>query len=119
MPWIDPLRTSAVGSAVEWVQVALLGSIGTSVAIIAIASVGFLMITGRIELRRAVQVVLGCFIIFGSSTVASGILSTLSGGGGSPDLAQPAPAPLPSPPAVTHAPATPYDPYAGAALPPR
>jgi hypothetical protein len=79
------------------------------------------MLTGRIDVRRAAQVVFGCFVIFGASTIANGILAAISGGGDSPDIAQTAPPPLqfPSPPVTAQAPSTPYDPYAGAALPPR
>ena len=68
----DSPGKNAIASAVGWFQGALLGSIATIVAIIAIASVGFLMLTGRIDIRRAARVVFGCFIIFGASTIASG-----------------------------------------------
>ena len=111
----------AVTTAVDWLQVTLVGTLATIIAIIAIASIGFLMLTGRIDLRRAVQVVFGCFIIFGASTIAQGIIGALSGSGGGPELAQ-APPPPPAvsrPPAYPQANASPYDPYAGAALPPR
>jgi hypothetical protein len=107
-------------SAIGWLEGTLLGTVATVAAIIAIASVGILMITGRIDVRRAAQVVFGCFIVFGASTIASGIMGALSGTA-SRDLAQaPPPAPpLPSPPATARTPSTPYDPYAGAALPQR
>jgi type IV secretory pathway VirB2 component (pilin) len=104
---------SAVGSALAWLQGALLGSVATAVAVIAVASVGFLMIGGRIDMRRAAQVVLGCFVLFGASSVA-GALQSLAQGVAPPApppvAAQPSPAPAPQP-----APQA-YDPYAGAAL---
>ena len=109
-------------SVVVWLQSALLGSIATTIAIFAVASIGFLMLTGRIDLRRAAQVVFGCFIIFGASTIASGIIRAVEGRRSDPDLvsaALPPPPQLAPPPAIPTAAATPYDPYAGAALPSR
>jgi hypothetical protein len=106
---------------VGWLQGALLGSIATTVAVIAVASVGFLMLSGRIDIRRAAQVVIGCFIIFGASMIARGII----GGANSLDgqqvsAAQATPPPVsPPPPAPTSLPPKAYDPYAGAAVPPQ
>jgi hypothetical protein len=101
----------------------LLGTAATTVAIIAISSVGFLMLAGRIDVCRAAQVIFGCFIIFGASTIASGIIGAFNGAGtGTPQVAAVTPPPQP---ALTQLPAypksnsMPYDPYAGAALPPR
>lgn len=71
-----------IGAAVGWVQGTLLGSVATTAAIIAVASVGFLMLTGRIDVRRAVQVVFGCFILFGASSIAHGIMAGINGYGG-------------------------------------
>jgi len=39
------------------------------VAVIAVASVGFLMLTGRINWRYGAVVILGCFILFGAAMV--------------------------------------------------
>ena len=115
-------QTGAIGTAVAWVQSALLGTIATSVAVIAVAAIGFSMLTGRVDVRRAAEVVIGCFIIFGASAIATGISSAVSGS--SDQVAQSvrpaAPMYLPGPqtpyPAVP--PAT-YDPYAGASVGPR
>jgi type IV secretory pathway VirB2 component (pilin) len=111
----------AIGTALGWLQGTLLGSIGTTVAVIAVASVGFLMLTGRIEVRRAVQVVFGCFILFGASSIAQGIISGLNSFGAQQvPVTDPEPpltyAPSP-PPSYPHKPAQPFDPYAGAAVP--
>src|SRR5438046_3308126 len=117
MPDYAPAGANAFTSAVGWLQTTLLGTIATTLAIIAIASVGFLMLTGRIDVRRAAQVVFGCFIIFGASTIASGVLGAVSGTVAGADLAQAPPPPqLAQPPAYPKANSTPYDPYAGAAL---
>jgi type IV secretory pathway VirB2 component (pilin) len=116
---LDPSAPNALTAALGWLEGTLLGTVATTIAIIAVASVGFLMLTGRIDVRRAGQVVFGCFIIFGASTIARGIIGMASGA--SPDLAQAQPPPpvVPQPPAYPQASSTPYDPYAGAALPPR
>jgi type IV secretory pathway VirB2 component (pilin) len=122
MPALDPVGSNAIASVVGWLEQTLLGSVASIVAIIAIASVGFLMLTGRIDIRRAAQVVFGCFIIFGASTITNGILGALNGSSAAaPEIAAaPPPPPVPpQPPAYPKASSTPYDPYAGAALPPR
>jgi type IV secretory pathway VirB2 component (pilin) len=111
----------AIISAVDWLEGALLGTSATTIAIIAVATVGFLMLSGRIDVRRGARVVLGCFIIFGASTIAGGILGAVSGMGADPSLAQsrpPSPSP-PLPPPATYQPtsSSPFDPYAGAAAP--
>jgi type IV secretory pathway VirB2 component (pilin) len=118
---IEP-GSNALTSALGWLQGTLLGTVATTVAVITVAAVGLLMLSGRIDVRRAAQVVLGCFIIFGASTVAGGIIGALQGGGGEPATARAAPPPppaLPPPAAVQQAPQSPYDPYAGAAVPSR
>lgn len=119
--YADPSVSNPIGSSVTWLQGAMLGSIATAAAVIAIASVGFLMLTGRIDVRRAVQVIFGCFILFGASSIAQGIMTGLNGFG-APQAeafkAEPAPISMPSP-AVSYPqkPAQPFDPYAGAAVP--
>ncbi len=75
----DPAGSSPILAALEWVQGTLLGNIATSAAVIAVAMVGFLMLTGRIEWRRGLTVVIGCFIIFGAVAIVAGIRS-LAGG---------------------------------------
>lgn len=74
MPALDPAGANAISSAVGWFEGTLFGTVATAIAVIEVSSVSFLMLTGRIDVRRAAQVVLGCFIIFGASTVANGIL---------------------------------------------
>jgi type IV secretion system protein VirB2 len=97
--------------AVAWLRDLILGSIGTTVAILAIASVGLLMLSGRAPVRRGALVVLGCFILFSAGTIANGLLASLTPAGGEPAiLTPPAPAYAPSIPAPA-----PYDPYEGAA----
>lgn len=80
---VDPQGSGVIVNAVRWLQGTLLGTVATVVAVIAIASVGFLMLTGRINWRHGAVVVLGCFILFGAASIVAGIQSaaTLSSGG--------------------------------------
>lgn len=117
-PLADPPADSPLAGGILWVQSAALGSAATIVAVIAVAAIGLLMLSGRLELRRGITVVTGCFILFG----ASGIAAALTGLGGRPDVPArlptgpdtgPLPQQLPSPVAAPAA----YDPYAGASVP--
>lgn len=110
-----PGGANAFLEAARWLQGILTGSLAISVAVIAVASIGFMMLKGRIGIRRSVTILTGCFILFGASTIVAGLK----------DLARPTamvaqptapmrrspllerPAPLDSAEA---------DPYAGAAL---
>jgi type IV secretory pathway VirB2 component (pilin) len=117
----DPAGSGAVVAAVQWLQYTLLGTVATTVAVISVATVGLMMLSGRIDLRRGASVIVGCFILFGASTIASGISSVATGDYAPPDAAfvvqpwvTPPPTPTPTPAPV---PAPPVDPYAGAAVP--
>jgi len=116
----DPGGSGALVAAVQWLQNTLLGTVATTVAVISVATVGLMMLSGRVDLRRGASVVLGCFILFGASAIAAGIRSVATG-----DFAPAEPtyqvdpwlpppqAPPPAPPAAAS------DPYAGAAVPTR
>ena len=69
---------SAIVSAVRWLEGTLLGTVATVVAIIAVAAVGLMMLTGRINWRYGATVILGCFILFGAASIVAGIQSTAS-----------------------------------------
>lgn len=110
----DPAGSSVIVAAVWWLQATLLGTLATTVAIIAIASVGLMMLTGRVHIRYGLTVIAGSFILFGASSIAAGIQASMAGAGvgAMPPIASDTPA-LPAPP-----PANP-DPYAGASVPAR
>jgi type IV secretory pathway VirB2 component (pilin) len=115
----SPAGSSVLVAAISWLQDVLLGTVATSIAVIAIAAIGFGMLTGRVNIRHGATVVLGCFILFGASTIVSGLRYAASGAGvyNPPPVIVAEPS-APSPPRVqpTRAPA-PYDPYAGASVP--
>ena len=71
----DPAGSGAIVGAVHWVQSTLLGTVATVVAIIAVASVGYMMLTGRMNWRYGATVILGCFILFGAASIVGGIQS--------------------------------------------
>jgi type IV secretory pathway VirB2 component (pilin) len=114
----DPEGASVLLAAVSWLQHALLGTVAEAVAVTAIAFVGFSMLSGRIGVRHGLTVVIGCFIIFGASSIAIGIRSFAGGDDGewrAPQAVPEVPA-LPQPPPRASAG---NDPYAGASIPAR
>lgn len=78
--YADPQGSGVLVSALSWLQGTLLGTIATVVAVIAVAMIGFMMLTGRINWRYGVTVILGCFILFGASSIVAGIHSTAAFG---------------------------------------
>jgi type IV secretion system protein VirB2 len=79
-PDLDPQGSGILVSAVQWLQGTLLGTVATVVAVIAVAAVGFLMLTGRVNWRYGATVILGCFILFGAASIVAGIQSTAQSG---------------------------------------
>jgi type IV secretion system protein VirB2 len=76
----DPAGSGAIVGAVHWIQGTLLGTVATVAAVVAVAAVGFLMLTGRMNWRYGATVILGCFILFGASSIVAGIQATASSG---------------------------------------
>jgi type IV secretion system protein VirB2 len=76
----DPQGSGVLVSAVSWLQGTLMGTVATVVAVIAIAAVGFGMLTGRINWRHGAVVVLGCFILFGAASIVGGIRAAATAG---------------------------------------
>lgn len=71
-----PSGSGPIVSALSWLQQTLLGQVATTVAVIAVAMVGFMMLTGRMNWRFGATVIVGCFILFGSAAIVAGIQST-------------------------------------------
>jgi type IV secretion system protein VirB2 len=72
---VDPAGSGPIVAALSWLQGTLLGNVATAVAVIAVAMVGFMMLTGRLNWRFGGTVIVGCFILFGASAIVSGIQS--------------------------------------------
>jgi type IV secretory pathway VirB2 component (pilin) len=112
----DPAGASVLAAAVSWLQGTFLGTLATTVAIIAVASVGLMMLAGRMNLRHGLTVILGSFILFGAPAIVAGIQS-MAGTGYAGGYAPPPPAPPPA--ALPPLPPVNPDPYAGASVPAR
>ena len=69
----DPRGSGPILAAVSWVQGTLLGNVATAVAVVAVAVVGFMMLTGRMNWRHGITVILGSFILFGAAAIVAGI----------------------------------------------
>lgn len=76
----DPQGSGVIVSAMQWLQGTLLGTVATVVAVIAVATVGLLMLAGRINWRHGATVIIGCFIVFGAASIVAGIQSSVGGG---------------------------------------
>jgi type IV secretion system protein VirB2 len=74
-PAYDPAGSGPILGAVRWLQGTLLGTVATVAAVIAVAGVGFMMLTGRMNWRYGATVILGCFILFGAASIVGGIQS--------------------------------------------
>lgn len=112
----DPAGSSVLVVAVQWLEGTLLGTIATTVAVIAVATVGLMALSGRVDIRRGVTVVLGCFILFGSSSIVAGLQNLIREDGAPPaPVARAEVSPLATRPPRPAG----YDPYAGAAVPNR
>ena len=68
-----PQGSSPILGAISWIQETLLGQVATAVAVIAVAAVGFMMLTGRMNWKYGATVIIGIFILFGASTIVAGI----------------------------------------------
>lgn len=64
-----------IEGALLWIQGTMLGNVATAVAVMAVAAVGFGMLTGRMNWRFGASVIIGVFIIFGAATIVAGIQS--------------------------------------------
>lgn len=118
----DPPDASVLLPAVAWAQGTLLGTLATIVAIVSVASIGFAMLSGRVDVRRGMTILIGCFILFGAPAIANGLRSAGDAIGveyprGEPMPPSPVIVPLPQP-ARSPNPNS-FDPYAGASVPPR
>lgn len=74
-----PQGASPILGALTWMQDTLLGNVATTVGVIAVAAVGFMMLTGRLNWRYGATVLLGCFILFGATTIAGGLRAAAGG----------------------------------------
>jgi type IV secretion system protein VirB2 len=72
---VDPAGSGPINNALLWLQGTLLGTVATTVAVMAVAAIGFMMLTGRMNWRFGATVIIGVFILFGATTIVAGIQS--------------------------------------------
>lgn len=112
-----PAGNSPLLAAVTWFEQVLTGQIATAAAIVAIALVGFRMLSGDLSIRDGVRVVVGCFILFGAPLIARSFVASIR----SDELAAAPPAkiqfpapppssPPPTPPGPSSRSGNPFDP---------
>jgi type IV secretion system protein VirB2 len=65
--------SNPVLGAANWVRDLLMGAFATTVAVIAVAMVGFMMLTGRMNWKHGAIVILGLFILFGAPHIVASI----------------------------------------------
>lgn len=76
----NPQGSGPIVNALGWMQGTLLGNVATTAAVIAVAVVGLMMLTGRMNWRFGATVIIGCFILFGATAIVSGIQAAALGG---------------------------------------
>ena len=69
----DARGGSPLGSAIGWINGTLLGSTATILCVLAVATIGLLMLTGRFPVKESLRVVLGCFLLLGAPALALAI----------------------------------------------
>jgi len=111
-----PDGSNAIVDAAHWIDGVLLGPIATSMAVVAVALLGFAMLMGRIDIRRGLSVLLGCFLLFGARGIAEGLRSVGANGEAPPMAAGPPPPVYPNVPKTRGNNSNAFDPYAGAAI---
>lgn len=109
----DAPAEQPIDGALGWVEGILLGPLAVSLCVIAVAIVGFTMLTGRLPIRQGLRVVLGCFVLLGARSIVGTIM------GAWVDAGEAAPV-RPAGPQMIYEreplPEATYDPYAGASL---
>ena len=76
----DPRGSGPIVAALNWMEGTLLGNVATAVAVMAVAAVGFMMLTGRLNWRFGATVIIGVFILFGAASIVAGIQSAAAVG---------------------------------------
>ncbi len=114
----DPPPNEPIADGMAWLQGVALGPAATSFAVIAVAAIGLLMLSGRLELRRGITVVIGCFILLGAPSIAAALTGVGKQTEPLPRVAANRDSALLSEPFLTpETRPSAYDPYAGVSAP--
>ena len=113
-----PPGSGNLSAASQWLVELVNGQAVTTIAVIAVAFLGYETLSGRMSFRNALRVVVGCFMLLGAATIARGFMDasreTFDGPiQAAPYVSAPGPAPAyPRPGAPVRANGNPFDPYA-------
>jgi type IV secretory pathway VirB2 component (pilin) len=118
MTTAGPDEGSSLLAAAQWLEGLVQGPLAVTLAVIAVAATGLMMLSGRLAVRRGLVVTLGCFVLFGAPAIARGLFVSAASLASSREpggllLAEAAPSNLPQPEPVQP---QVKDPYAGASL---
>lgn len=110
----DATEQSALTQAANWIATLLSGTLTTTIAVVIVGCLGMMLLSGRFQIRRTAQTIVGLFLLFGAADTAASILGFVSNApseeASSISLSQYTTSPeSPRPPVL--------DPYAGASLP--
>ena len=72
----DAPEQSVFGASLDWVTSLLSGNVAVILCVLAVAFIGLTMLGGQFPIRRAAQVILGCFILLGAPIIATGFSGT-------------------------------------------
>lgn len=111
----SPPGHNSIAAAVGWIDGLVRGELATIIAVIAVAFIGFSMMSGRISARKAGTTVLGCFILFGAPLIARGLMAAALWGESPPPSVPDGFPPLVVPPPQGRADVNPFDPYSSTA----
>jgi len=73
----DSPASPVLPAAVDWLTGTLLGTVAVTLCVLAVAFVGFVLMSGRMAIRDALRVALACFVLLGASSIAGGIRSVV------------------------------------------
>lgn len=74
---LDPPLYSPLGEAAGWMGQTLFGTLSVTLCVLAVAAVGLMMLSGRMPVRRGIEVVIGCFILLGAPAIAAGFTALI------------------------------------------
>jgi type IV secretion system protein VirB2 len=77
----SPQGSGPLVAAVNWVVALMTGPIAISVGVVAVAICGFMMLTGRLNWKHGLTVLVGLFIVFGAPAIVAGIRGAANVGG--------------------------------------
>lgn len=66
---------NAINEGAQWILDLLTGGLARTAALIAVTILGYLALTGRMDMGRVLWVVIGIVIIFGGSTIVDQLAS--------------------------------------------